>query len=185
MRREERRNLRRTRKNHRHTFLSSFSSFFSFFFLVGWHRAETKNSRRWENMIFLMFLFFVSLVFDVFSRSEYLSLDFSPYLSRSLILTRSSSLFSLISLNYIQLNILHISRSLESPTWFTYLITYIFNQFLFFILFFSFFFNHKSRGNWSYVTVVERDHLFGNFFFLRCLFLFLASASNNITHSTP
>lgn len=76
---------------------------------------------------FFSFTFSITSCFDVFSRSEYLSLDFSPYLftlpyilARSLPFSRRY-LSSLISLNYIQLSTLHISRSLESPTRCTYI----------------------------------------------------------------
>lgn len=76
---------------------------------------------------FFFFTFSITSCFDVFSRSEYLSLDFSPYLfTLPYILARSLPfscryLSSLISLNYIQLSTLHISRSLESPTRCTYI----------------------------------------------------------------
>lgn len=88
MRREERRNLRRTRKNHRHTFL--FPSFLSFlfFFLLGWRRAETKNSRRWENMIFFVLLFWYH------SLSTYLLCrNIRHYVPLPLSLSSSHSLF--------------------------------------------------------------------------------------------
>lgn len=76
---------------------------------------------------FFFFTFSITSCFDVFSRSEYLSLDFSPYLfTLPYILARSLPfscryLSSLVSLNYIQLSTLHISRSLESPTRCTYI----------------------------------------------------------------
>lgn len=58
MRREERRNLRPdAKKSPTHIFVSLF-----FFFFFGWRRTETKNSRRWENMIFLL----VSLTFATY-----------------------------------------------------------------------------------------------------------------------
>lgn len=94
---------------------------------------------------FFLFTFSITSCFDVFSRSEYLSLDFSPYLitlpyilARSLPFSRRY-LSSLISLNYIQLSTLHISRSLESPTRCTYIYSISFLP-----LFPSH--NHKSRG---------------------------------------
>lgn len=111
MRREERRNLRRTRKNHRHTFW-----FLSFFFLPGWRRAETENSRRWENMIFFLL---VSLTFDVVYPIGIIVTTFR-FLFRSVPLARSLSFLShfisllfFINLNYIQLSVSH-TRLLEN-----------------------------------------------------------------------
>lgn len=120
---------------------------------------------------FFLFTFSITSCFDVFSRSEYLSLDFSPYLfTLPYILARSLPfscryLSSLISLNYIQLSTLHISRSLESPI-------------PMYIYLFDFFssslpsHNHKSRGKKATkvtVTVVwTRDNFFSFRKFFSC-----------------
>lgn len=126
--------------------------------------------------LFFFFTFSITSYFDVFSRSEYLSLDFSPYLfTLPYILARSLPfscryLSSLISLNYIQLSTLHISRSLESPTRCTYIYS------ISFLPLFSVSQSQIPRKKKTKVTVTvvcgraTISFLFGNFSPARCLF---------------
>lgn len=183
MRREERRNLRRTRKNHRHTlFLPSFSPCFFLFFFSSADTVPKLRTREDERTWFLLcFLFFfltfsITSCFDVFSRSEYLSLDFSPYLftlpyilARTLPFSSPLSLFShklkLYTIKYLAyITVFRITNPM-----YIYLFDFVSSSFPSH--------NHKSRGKKKTTKVTSQSRgratislLFGNFSPARCLF---------------
>lgn len=135
MRREERRNLRPdAKKSPTLIFVSLFWFSFFFFLFSASRRAETKNSRRWENMIFIL----VSLTFDVFTLSGYSSPHSASSFVSFLALTLSPLTLSLllINLNYVQLRI-SCTRFLDHPIIYTQpAIIYLLN--ITFLLFFFF-----------------------------------------------